>query len=303
MEEKNKGQKDAEMEKTEVDGSLTLSTSSAFAETVAVISPRATTATSTSIPSEKSETTSTPTTPTTTTPTTTTTTTPQSSEKLSPPEEIAQTIPRVASPETQTHRDRVAQEILKTEQLYLKNLSTLVKVFLMPLRAAVSEGNEIITTVEIRKIFSDIEVIININHELLRELEPRIQNWSSTQCLGDVFLNMSKFLKVYTQYVNNYNIALATINECKQNTKFWKFLQECEQNPEIHRTAITSFLIMPVQRIPRYELLLKELLKHTQPTHPDYSDLLKSYNHMKDVANYFEAVSYTHLTLPTICSV
>ena len=32
-------------------------------------------------------------------------------------------------------------------------------------------------------------------------------------------------------------------------------------------------LIKPVQRIPRYVLFIKDLLKHTAPSHPDHSPL------------------------------
>ena len=37
--------------------------------------------------------------------------------------------------------------------------------------------------------------------------------------------------------------------------------------------SLESLLILPVQRIPRYELFLKELLKCTGKTHPDYKYL------------------------------
>jgi hypothetical protein len=42
---------------------------------------------------------------------------------------------------------------------------------------------------------------------------------------------------------------------------------------------------MPVQRIPRYNLLLEELLSHTSSQHPDYHDLCKALKMMKEVAN------------------
>jgi len=45
-------------------------------------------------------------------------------------------------------------------------------------------------------------------------------------------------------------------------------------------------LIKPIQRIPRYNLLLLELLKHTEPSHPDYDDLTKALAKMKEVATH-----------------
>jgi len=42
---------------------------------------------------------------------------------------------------------------------------------------------------------------------------------------------------------------------------------------KLERNDLKSLLILPVQRIPRYILYLKEILKHTWPSHPDYDGL------------------------------
>lgn len=43
-------------------------------------------------------------------------------------------------------------------------------------------------------------------------------------------------------------------------------------------------MILPIQRIPRYELLLKELLKYTATDHKDRENLESSLAKVKDVA-------------------
>jgi len=48
---------------------------------------------------------------------------------------------------------------------------------------------------------------------------------------------------------------------------------------------LSSLLITPVQRIPRYELLLKELINCTWETHPDYTNLEKALQTIKGVAS------------------
>jgi len=74
--------------------------------------------------------------------------------------------------------------------------------------------------------------------------------------------------------------------------------------------SLESLLITPVQRIPRYNLLLqvlptlprswhdhalcliasikkkKDLIKHTEPSHPDYENLCKALNLMKNVSEH-----------------
>jgi len=37
--------------------------------------------------------------------------------------------------------------------------------------------------------------------------------------------------------------------------------------------TLSSFLIMPIQRVPRYKLLLEELLRKTERTHADFGAL------------------------------
>jgi len=49
---------------------------------------------------------------------------------------------------------------------------------------------------------------------------------------------------------------------------------------------LESLLITPVQRIPRYEMLLKDLLKHTWPSHPDHQDLVLALSKIQSTAKY-----------------
>jgi hypothetical protein len=37
-----------------------------------------------------------------------------------------------------------------------------------------------------------------------------------------------------------------------------------------------AFLIQPIQRIPRYQMLLTDLVRHTPQEHPDYQNLNKA---------------------------
>jgi len=49
---------------------------------------------------------------------------------------------------------------------------------------------------------------------------------------------------------------------------------------------LDSYLILPIQRIPRYVLLLQELVKHTWKDHADYQKLCEAWGKMQKTANY-----------------
>jgi hypothetical protein len=64
-------------------------------------------------------------------------------------------------------------------------------------------------------------------------------------------------MKLYIDYVNRYETALQTIQKLKESSDvFSRFLDENQQDPDSQRRNIQDFLIMPIQRIPRYVLLL-----------------------------------------------
>ena len=50
--------------------------------------------------------------------------------------------------------------------------------------------------------------------------------------------------------------------------------------------GIESYLIMPVQRLPRIEMLLKDLLRHTTEDHPDFKPLSSAYEGILSIANF-----------------
>lgn len=83
------------------------------------------------------------------------------------------------------------------------------------------------------------------------------------------------YLKVYTAYVQNFNTSMAVIERVQKKKEVAAYFQKCKEHPEGKSLDLASFLIMPVQRIPRYNLLLTDMMRHTWEDHPDYNNLKK----------------------------
>ncbi|KAF2076978.1 hypothetical protein CYY_001687 [Polysphondylium violaceum] len=174
-------------------------------------------------------------------------------------------------------RNEIVKEIMSTEFKYVQSLEIVCKHYL-------KESSTFITQQQVRSIFSQIEVIFSYNSLIVEKLQARYTRWySSGQKIGDIFCQMTEFLKVYTMYVNNYNNSFKTITECMENPKFAALL---ERNRNLFGLDLSAFLIMPIQRIPRYILLLQDLYKNTSESHPDHIDLTNALKKMKDVAEY-----------------
>lgn len=56
--------------------------------------------------------------------------------------------------------------------------------------------------------------------------------------------------------------------------------------PDCQKINFLGFLIKPVQRLTKYHLLFRELLKHTPKDHPDYENIEKCFTKVQEVASY-----------------
>ncbi|KAG1715632.1 hypothetical protein ID866_1514 [Astraeus odoratus] len=59
-----------------------------------------------------------------------------------------------------------------------------------------------------------------------------------------------------------------------QKKRIKSFLKRCRMNPRHSQLNLEGYLLLPVQRIPRYRLLLEELLRSTPPTYAFMDDAL-----------------------------
>lgn len=140
--------------------------------------------------------------------------------------------------------------------------------------------------------FSAMSDILNVNTVLLKSLRERLLTWSNTQCIGDILETLAPFMKMYKQYTENYENVSRVVRKARKRDKFFACLCEAAQHHSLAGAAkIESFLILPVQRVPRYVLLLADLIKHTEKPHPDYAKLNAALEKIKDVAEYINNAS------------
>lgn len=91
-----------------------------------------------------------------------------------------------------------------------------------PLQQSLNSKDRTITYTEadIKTLFSNLEVVIPLNVELLKELTTIVGNWSEQQKIGATFLRMAPFLKMYYEYSIAYNTALDTYNRLVRDQNF-----------------------------------------------------------------------------------
>ena len=96
--------------------------------------------------------------------------------------------------------------------------------------------------------------------------------------------------------MGNYPIALQTLNRLESSSKFVKFIK----GVRVSSHTLESLLIQPIQRLPRYILLLQELCKHTWKQHPDWETLFQALDKMKDVTQVGDARCFASLPVDSL---
>ncbi|EPY72878.1 FYVE, RhoGEF and PH domain-containing protein 2 [Camelus ferus] len=130
----------------------------------------------------------------------------------------------------------------------------------------------------VRLIFSNISSIYQFHAQFfLPELQQRLDDWTTTPRIGDVIQKLAPFLKMYSEYVKNFERAielLATWTD--KSLPFQDVLTRIQNSEASGSLTLQHHMLEPVQRIPRYELLLKEYVQKLPAQAPDLADAQKA---------------------------
>eukprot|EP01127_Copromyxa_protea_P018500 TRINITY_DN5841_c0_g1_i2.p1 TRINITY_DN5841_c0_g1~~TRINITY_DN5841_c0_g1_i2.p1 ORF type:complete len:692 (+),score=104.80 TRINITY_DN5841_c0_g1_i2:21-2096(+) len=196
-------------------------------------------------------------------------------------------------PELDKKREFIAKELLYTEEQFVQSLETIIGKYYKPMLAG-AETDPSIPKDLLKTIFSTIEILLPLNQEILSKLKVKLENWSNSQLIGDMFLETGPFLNLYTMYSSGFGDASAALETIA--TQSW-FPNYCEA--KVH---IESLLIKPVQRLPRYSMLLEDLWKNTLPTHPDDENLRKAIDVIKKVTTHLNSHLARHKNFDKLTS-
>ncbi|PSN55791.1 hypothetical protein C0J52_02466 [Blattella germanica] len=104
---------------------------------------------------------------------------------------------------------------------------------------------------------------------------------------SDIMKNFAPFLKLYTEYVKNFDNAMNIINAlAAKNQRFAAIMDEIHRMPECGNLTLSHHMLSPIQRIPRYELLLKDYLKKLPDGTIEQEDTEKALHLVSTAANH-----------------
>jgi len=166
----------------------------------------------------------------------------------------------------------VAKEIMTSERVYVNVLKLVAEKFPEFLEKKKKQiKKEVIPAQKLSDILSNIQQILELNSGLLKDFEERINNWESNKKIADVLVKKGPFLQLYSQYLNNFDKASRTFEDCRKTyPHFDKAVREFESDEACANLRLNMHMLKPVQRLPQYQLLLRDYLKQQDETSVDF---------------------------------
>uniref|UniRef100_A0A8C9PYS4 Phosphatidylinositol 3,4,5-trisphosphate-dependent Rac exchanger 2 protein n=1 Tax=Spermophilus dauricus TaxID=99837 RepID=A0A8C9PYS4_SPEDA len=183
----------------------------------------------------------------------------------------------------------VLSELQKTERDYVGTLEFLVSAFLHRMnQCAAAKVDKNVTEETVKMLFSNIEDILAVHKEFLKVVEECLHpEPSAQQEVGTCFLHFKDRFRIYDEYCSNHEKAQKLLLELNKIRTIRTFLLNCmllggRKNTDV---PLEGYLVTPIQRICKYPLLLKELLKRTPRKHSDYMAVMEALQAMKAVCS------------------
>ncbi|XP_045562494.1 guanine nucleotide exchange factor DBS isoform X10 [Salmo salar] len=152
-------------------------------------------------------------------------------------------------------RRHIMNELIETERLYVEELQSIMEGYaaeldnteLSPLIPAALENKKDV-------LFGNLPEIYEFhNRTFFKELENCMER---PELVGTCFLKRKEELQIYEKYCQNKPRSEALWRQCGDSL----FFQECQKKLD-HKLSLDAYLLKPVQRITKYQLMVKEMLK------------------------------------------
>eukprot|EP00298_Acanthocystis_sp_HF-20_P016539 c21507_g1_i2.p1 GENE.c21507_g1_i2~~c21507_g1_i2.p1 ORF type:complete len:1326 (+),score=606.27 c21507_g1_i2:30-4007(+) len=175
----------------------------------------------------------------------------------------------------------IMKEMGTSEDAYVNALNNLLIHFRDPLLKLKNAK-----ALKVPEVFENIPQILE-THGALRDSFKKIvvdgnRNLWPSQIAQLLTEQSNNLLRAVSPYVEKFDVMMELVNALSKDKKVIKAFEEAKKSTPLN---IQSHLIMPIQRIPRLELMLRDLLKKTDKESKDYGLIDTAMAKIKQVAN------------------
>ena len=164
-------------------------------------------------------------------------------------------------------------------QRYFVKLS--FQIFMKPISTLKSVNSK-----TFQMIFANIDHIFIVSMEFLTNLL-KVTDLTTSSGICEILTEMGERFMCYVPYCSNHAgakliLSLLSKPDIKEFLDVIIYLsKEAHLNPILKNIDLMGFLIKPVQRICKYPILLREMLKYTKNTDEEFKQLISAFDRMQ----------------------
>ncbi|XP_073969165.1 uncharacterized protein isoform X2 [Rhodnius prolixus] len=174
-------------------------------------------------------------------------------------------------------------ELITSEASYYKSLTILEKHF----AASSSFKDEtIISKVDYTTLFGNVTAVRKCSEAVLAALEKCWQESILLEGVCDVVCQLAQDrFNSYVKYCKDQSAKEKTLKNLKKNNVFVEALNVLESSPKCHHLTLSSFLLLPMQRITRMPLLQDAILTKLSNNDSEYESCKLALTKLNSIAN------------------
>lgn len=209
----------------------------------------------------------------------------------------------------QQKRDHIMTELLTSEESYIHQLDVLNSVFIEPMargRIVSPKVLELLFPVDIqiiRKVNKNFyahlcQIVSSKNRNSVRLAETDYQltvpldtTKPKPMQIAQLFLYFAQGFRLYTGYITKYSMCTSVLREeiKRPNHELNQFLKSQRNLLKTRGEKVlnlTDYLIVMVQRLPRYQLLMEDLRRHTDPEDESHATIVEATQVIASIAKF-----------------
>ncbi|XP_064394255.1 guanine nucleotide exchange factor DBS-like isoform X2 [Halichondria panicea] len=173
-------------------------------------------------------------------------------------------------------RNNVYRELVETEKVYIKDMQTVMDAYYDAM-----DPESVSIPLRLRgkrdAVFGNILDIYKFHDSVFSKALDRYAD--QPERMGECFIQFTQEFQMYSDYCKNRSNSETLVNEGAECQAFFKGIQR----NLAHALDLNAYLLRPVQRITKYQLLLKDMMKHSSNAPKAYSDLQMALDRMLKV--------------------
>ncbi|CDW52568.1 protein vav 1 [Trichuris trichiura] len=192
------------------------------------------------------------------------------------------------------------KELVDTERKYVNSLEMIMQRFYNPLKDALrpEDHNVIFMNLPASFVLHRVhtaflsEILVSARLWFGQATEGTSTNGPGRAHVGDVFVKYKRLFCCYSDYCSGLSGAQRKIDElCTEKSTIRQSILACQLEANANKFRLQDVLVVPMQRVLKYHLLLKELLKHTPEDCEERTSLSLGWDAMRDLSLYLNEVT------------